>query len=103
MSVSKGYYASSLFTKDDIPVGSIIEVASGWRYRPEGWIDVGPQSSRPGTVSTSQVIVTEDWWKKGDDEYLYRAFNLSKTDGSSLVDVTAEEIDAAFTVWIPNS
>ena len=93
---SKQFYASRTFTKDELPVGSVIEVAEGWQYRPEGWKSDGVQSGRPGTTSIERVTVTEEWW--GD--YTTRAFNLSKT-GSPSLENAADEIATAFTVWIP--
>ena len=93
---SKQFYASRMLSKTDLPIGSVIEVASGWQYRPEGWKDSGRQSSRPNFTQASRVAVTQDWW--GD--YTHRAFNLSKIGSGSLEDAE-NEIDAAFTVWIP--
>ena len=97
-SLSKQFYASARFTEEDIPVGSIIVVAEGWKYRPEAWEDEGRlTSTRPGNVTEQTVEVTATWWSK----YEYRAFNLSRTDGSSLEGVSLEEIQNAFTVYVP--
>lgn len=93
---SKQFYASRTFTKDELPVGSVIEVAEGWQYRPEGWKSGGVQSGRPGTTSVRRVTVTKAWW--GD--YTARAFNLSKV-GTPSLESAAGEIATAFTVWIP--
>ena len=86
------------FTKEDIPVGSIIVVASGYRYRPDAWLSDSAQSgaTRPDNVTTSFVTVTEEWW--GD--YIYRAFNVSATNGAVLTDCVDEAI-AAFNIYIP--
>ena len=91
------FVASRLFTKEDIPVGSVIVLADGWRYRPEAWKNAGAQSSRPGNVTSSMVVVSEAWWA----DYTNRAFNISKTDGSSLENLTADDINAAFKIYIP--
>lgn len=93
---SKQFYASRMFTREDLPVGSVIEVASGWQYRPEGWKNEGVQSGRPGTTSVSRVVVTDAWW----GEYTHRAFNLSKV-GTPSLEGASGEIAAAFIVWIP--
>lgn len=93
---SKQFYASEMFTKEDLPVGSVIELASGWQYRPEAWKSEGAQTSRPDTTSTSRVVVTETWW----GSYTHRAFNLSKTGNPTLEDA-AGEIDTALVIWIP--
>lgn len=91
------FVASRLFTKEDIPVGSVIVLADGWRYRPEAWKNVGAQSSRPSNVTASTVVISEAWWA----DYTHRAFNISKTDGSSLENLTADDINAAFKIYIP--
>lgn len=88
------YYATRMLTREDLPVGSVIILEKGWKYRPEGWEKVG---SRPGNVKTERVEVTEEWW----GSYTTRAFNLSKADGSSLVDVSEDEVTAAFIIYVP--
>ena len=93
------FVASRLFTKEDIPVGSVIILADGWRYRPEAWKNVGAQSSRPSNVTASTVVISEAWWA----DYTHRAFNISKTDGSSLENLTADDINAAFKIYIPKN
>ena len=93
------FAASRLFTREDIPVGSVIVLAPGWRYRPEAWKTAGPQPSRPDNVTAKRVTVTESWW----GEYENRAFNISKADGSSLEGITAEEINQAFKIYIPKN
>ena len=91
------FAASRRFTPDDIPVGSVIVLADGWKYRPDAWKSAGPQSSRPDNVTAKKVVVTESWW----GEYIERAFNISKADGSSLEGVTADEINQAFKIYVP--
>lgn len=93
---SNQFYASKTFTKEELPVGSVIEVAAGWQYRPEGWRGEGVQSGRPETTSVKRITVTESWW----GSYTTRAFNLSKIGNPSLAGAEGE-IEAAFTVWIP--
>ena len=93
------FAASRRFTPDDIPVGSVIVLADGWKYRPDAWKSAGPQSSRPDNVTAKKVVVTESWW----GEYIERAFNISKADGSSLEGVTADEINQAFKIYVPKS
>lgn len=68
------FIASKLLTKEDLPVGSVIIVDSGYQYRPEGWItETTKNSSRPGNVTTAAIQITEAWW----GNYTIRAFNLS--------------------------
>jgi len=95
---SHKYFATKRFTKEELPVGSVITIAEGWRYRPDGWVDPTQRnSSRPGNVTTSEVTVTEEWWA----DYTLRGFNISKTDGSSLAEVDEAEVAAAFRIQVP--
>ena len=74
------FHATKRFNKGELPVGSLIVIEEGYKYRPEAWKNEGVQSSRPKEVSTSIVEVSDKWW--GD--YIYRAFNISSSSGISL-------------------
>ncbi|MBQ2715306.1 MAG: hypothetical protein IJF21_00780, partial [Clostridia bacterium] len=77
------FIASKLFTKEQLPVGSVIIVDSGYQYRPEGWVtETTKNSSRPGNVTTAAVQVTEAWW----GNYTIRAFNLSAVATRAMAD-----------------
>ncbi len=77
------FIASKLLTKEDLPVGSVIIVDSGYQYRPEGWVtETTKNSSRPGNVTTAAVKVTEAWW----GNYTIRAFNLSAVTTRAMAD-----------------
>ncbi|MBE6985406.1 MAG: DUF4886 domain-containing protein, partial [Ruminococcaceae bacterium] len=98
LSNSKNYCATARFTREDLPVGSVILLADGWKYRPDGWYTDHPQSERRnGVTSAAYVIVTQEWW--GDDTI--RGFNISKADGSSMEEITEEEVCAAFRIYVP--
>ena len=94
---SKSYFATLRFTKEDLPIGSIIMLNDGWQYRPDGWITDTVQTTRANITAEPYVVVTEEWW--GD--YTIRAFNISKIDLSSLEDVTLSEVHAAFRIYVP--
>ena len=94
------FIATQKFTRDDLPIGTIIVIDSGWQYRPDGWQteDALNTSGRPGNVSENMVTVTEDWW--GD--FQYRAFNISTTSGADI----SERVDEArqhFKIYIPKA
>lgn len=93
-----GLYVSSrgMFTRDNLPIGSVIVVEQGYQYRPEGWVTLGQNTTRENNVSTHIVIVDEEWW--GD--YQYRAFNVSSRAGDSLLGKT-EEVKTKFRIYIP--
>ncbi len=95
---SKQFYASPLFTQEDIPVGSIIVLSEGWQYRPEAWKTNGTQSGRPVNVTTLRVVVTEKWW----GSYKERAFNLSKQGLPDLTNL-GEEALGALTIYVPKN
>ena len=38
---SNKFYATPMFTKEQLPVGSVIMLADGWQYRPEAWRSTG--------------------------------------------------------------
>ncbi len=90
------FFATKVFTQDDLPIGAVIWVNSGWQYRPEGWEYTG---SRPGNVTTTYVTVDAAWW----GTWTQRGFNLSKTNGATLTssDYTAETIHENFKIYIP--
>ncbi len=94
---SKCFFATARFTKEELPVGSVIMLKEGWKYRPDGWITDGVQTTREGNTTEAYVLVTEQWW--GD--YSLRAFNISKDDSSSLENLTTEELRAAFSIYVP--
>ncbi|MBO5262439.1 MAG: DUF4886 domain-containing protein [Clostridia bacterium] len=97
----KKFYATRKFTKAELPNGTMISVASGWAYRPEGWV-VGElkngQSNtpkRPDTTSAS-VVVSDSWW----GSFETRAFNI--TPNATIADsTTAEQIYEKFSIFVP--
>ena len=94
---SKYFFATIRFTRETLPVGSIIILEDGWQYRPEGWITDTVQSSRADTTTESYVVVTEEWW----GNYTIRGFNISKVGLPSLTNVIEEEVRAAFRIYVP--
>ena len=87
-----------MFTKETLPVGSVIEIADGYQYRPEAWKTNEKQASRPDNVTTSQVIVTDEWW----GSYIKRAFNISKVGTAPFTDEADYKAAlAAFKIYVP--
>ena len=91
------YWATNKMTKDDLPIGSIIVIESGWRYRPEGWVGDTKNKVRPDMEIIYMIEVTEEWW--GD--FTIRAFNIGKTNNSDISGVSEAEIREAFKIYIP--
>ena len=92
------YIASKRFTKQELPVGTIIEIKEAYQYRPDGWAVENEKytGTRPGNVTTQYVEVTEDWWK----DFNYRGFNIALVGGGNIADVASEAINA-FNIYIP--
>ena len=109
-STAQKYAATQTFTKETLPVGSVIWIAEDRQYRPEGWrvegdiIYTNNSSSeypsglgRPDNVSESYIVVTEDWW----GEFDVRAFNICRIDSTDISGYTPEQIAEIFIIYIP--
>lgn len=98
---ARGFMATKKFTREELPVGSIIEIAVGWQYRPEGWKFA---SSRPDNVTTIRIIVDEDWW----GSYYERGFNISQvghtTNKYIPIEMYTSDVAASiFKIYVPAS
>ena len=94
------FAATRIFTRDELPVGSIILLKDGYQYRPEGWITketVNAGVDRPTNTTASFVIVTDEWW--GD--YTMRAFNLSVVGAPMLNEAQMAELCGAMEILVP--
>lgn len=92
------YICTNIFAKDKIPNGSIIRIANGYKYRPEGWVDLDAHwtGERPDNVTTEYVKVDDIWW----GSFNFRAFNISSVIDEPLTN-KYEEAENAFTIYIP--
>ena len=94
---NKSYYGTTkTFTRNEIPLGSIIILKQGesWQYRPDGW---GGSGSRPGNVTEERVVVDETWWTG----YTTRGFNVSKTTAAKINTYTPEQIYNVLVILVP--
>lgn len=92
------FWCTQLFTKDNLPNGSVITIKSGYRYRPDGGIDLlTAPSVRPDNISTTSVTVTDSWW----DNIPIRGFNISNTSNSSLSGLSESDLNDIFTITLP--
>jgi hypothetical protein len=87
------------FTKEDIPVGSIIVVENGYGYRPDGWnTETGKSTiARPNNVTTEYVEVDESWWSG----FTYRAFNVFKTPNRTDMTSLVSDTQSKLKIYIP--
>ena len=91
---------SKKFTKDEIPVGSLIVLADGYQYRPEGWVNAktpNASSSRPANVTASVVEATNEWW----GSFTLRAFNIAKRSNPGLSDSEMKQLDGVMFILVP--
>ncbi|MCR5457366.1 MAG: hypothetical protein K6F14_04770 [Clostridiales bacterium] len=89
-----------MFTKDEIPEGSVIVILSGLQYRPEGWVNLTTptsDSARPGNTTKKVTLVDSAWW----GSFTYRAFNISKTDSSVFTAEDTEALEFDFAIFVP--
>lgn len=99
------YWTTQMFTKSDIPNGSIIKIADGWQYRPEGWSEEGKKNSlaRPGQTHESTVVVDDTWWSY----YNYRCFNINLYPSNPNINTwelyTADDYKNILQIYIPIS
>ena len=94
--VTLKYIGSRLIDKAELPVGSVIIVDEGYRYRPEAWVNSSTRNSsstRPATTENTITLVDDAWW----GEYNYRAFNLARKSGN----VTTTDADH-LRIYVPS-
>ena len=91
--------SANRFTKNDIPVGSLIIIEQGYGYRPDAWnTETGKSTAaRPNNVTTEVFEVTEDWW----NGYTYRAFNVFKSPNREDMTDKIEDTAAKLKIYVP--
>ena len=90
------YAASNIFSRDQIPVGSIISIADGYQYRPEGWISLNsdtPRAIRPEQTANT-IVVDEAWW----GIFQFRAFIINAEAANTTL--TESDLDK-IRIYIP--
>ncbi len=99
IAANNNFVATQIFTKEDLPNGTEITIDYGYKYRPEGWVDLNQKNeSRPSNkYGTSTVVVDDEWW--GD--YNYRAFNISKSTESD-ISGSYESVASHFKITLPS-
>lgn len=104
------FVATPIYTKEDLPNGTVIVQQTGNMYRPEGWTEldvVNTSGTRPGNVTTNIVVVDDAWW----GEWKYRAFNLAYADRTDLAasdprsnpnqTTFCEDVKSGFAIYLP--
>lgn len=103
------FVTTPIYTKDELPNGTVIVQQTGNMYRPEGWITLETVNSgtRPGNVTSNIVVVDDAWWGKWN----YRAFNVAYADRTPLAasdprsnpnqTTLCEDVKAGFAIYLP--
>lgn len=92
------FATTQFFSMEDIPVGSVLVLKSGYQYRPEGWTRLSARTTnRPGNVQTAVVPVTESWW----NGWAYRAFNLAEAGNPGLTDDRMNALLSCLSIFVP--
>lgn len=98
------FVATQIFSKSDLPDGTLIVQKTGHQYRPDGWVALDVMNaSRPGEVTTNVVEVDDSWW----DTYNYRGFNLALSprvdlaSGPDATDTRCQEVRDGFGIFVP--
>lgn len=88
--------ASTIFTRDQLPEGSIISIEEGYQYRADAWVGLSiktPKNTRP-ELSSDSIVIDEAWW----GIYQYRGFIInSVTEKTTLTEADLDKIH----VYIP--
>lgn len=87
---------SDRFTKETLPVGSVIVVDSGWKARFRYW-NTDATHSGAGELITGKYVVTSETW----DTEIYRAIHLMDTGQTYLSDAPDTHINH-IRIYIPN-
>ena len=95
------FWATQVFSKTDLPEGTVLVCLNGHQYRPEGWQTMNSNNTgaRPDNVlgKTDTVkVVDSAWW----GNFNYRAFNVAKQGGST--NVSADDY-TAFAIYVPKA
>lgn len=96
------FAATQIFSRNQIPNGSVIILKDGFQYRPEGWTSLTTKnagSARPGNVTAGVVEVNSTWWASWN----YRAFNLAKKGNPALTDAEQDELLTCFAIFVPKN
>ena len=96
---SPQYFATKIFNEQTLPVGSVVNIADGFQYRPEGWVKFGTANSsslRPGNY-TNDFIVDETFYAT----FPFRAFNIAHVPVDGFVDNVVYDDRTAFRIYVP--
>ena len=92
------YYATKKFTKEELPVGSVIEINGDFVCRFEYWVNGAKVGTRGALYDGYRIVITEDFW----DTESERAFNISHiSKEGSLSAADRELIENSIKIYVP--
>ena len=106
---SKAYYTTQKFTKETLPIGSVIVVSEGYVIRPDGWYNGQKNDVSPNEIAGPIVIVVDEkFWSSSEitvggvnvvfNEWV---FNIRKSDYSDISFMTEKELNEVFKIYLP--
>ncbi len=97
------YACTPRYTNYNIPVGSIILlIGDTFQFRSDSWVnDSGVQTWRDNVVTASHTVCSDEWWSKSESQpFLYRSFNISRTDGKTMANSSAD-YNGSLQIYVP--
>ncbi len=99
------YAATRIFSKEEIPNGSVIVVRKGYRYIPDAWIDLDisnkNKNRKPKSViakdADSIIVVDDAWW----GEFKYRGFDIAKETPAKVTPLEQRHFGEIFAIYTP--
>ncbi len=90
------FASSRMFEKAEIPNGSVIYMAEGFHYRPEGWEALNKTGKRPDFVEDTIVLVDDAWW----GNYNFRAFTIAHVVAKNNMELSQLDV---LKIYVPKS
>jgi hypothetical protein len=91
------FLGTRIITKEEMPVGSVIRLDTGYQYRPERFVELGKAPAKRGdNIKTGHVVVDEAWW----GAHNYVGFNVAFEGNSKVV---SGETGRHFVIYVPKA
>jgi hypothetical protein len=97
--LSPQFVATKIFTRDELPVGSVLIVDGGYQYRPVWWTEAKTYTTRPNNVTAPFTVITDEWWNSA--EHRYKGFNVSLAPTAQISDPYAAM--SHFRIYVPKN
>ena len=92
------FISTKLFSKNDLPIGSVIRIDEGYQFRPDSFVALGTSPASRRDNCTQGVIVDAEWW----GEYNYVGFNVSQK-GAPETFIASMETGTHFVIYVPKT